>query len=482
MKTLFRILSFSLFALIMVSTKSAQSQSALDQLNNVNNNGFQGEGGSGNTYTAPSVSAPTPVQSSSSSSSSSSNSTSNSLSTDVAGMVMQGLINSMFSSDPKAEQAKLEAEKLEQARIAAAIAQQKKTSDSLAQIKHDELMQKIKPLSTDNGNMDLKTIDGDAVVKAPSTATNFFGIALSDADINTLINSENDPMIVDLRNAQSFIVGNLKTEATVTTTEAKKVDAEKKPETLSPECLKIKTKLDGFIKNRENFQKTINLTQTELSSWEEQNDKAFWNAVKDGIGSTSGLFIDYVKETRSSAGMLKKNIELLQDKLIKDKVFTPAEISKYKSILDARMLTYDVSELASNFKDVIEYYDAVVNTMRAALLELSKTNSDYAAMYEDPRFIESFSAFPKVELSQFLSSKALQTFLVDPLIKKGLIKKLPYVGIAQLAVSEIYNATDWITSYYTTCKLNDADGKATEAAKYLQQKIIETQDQLDNCK
>lgn len=452
--------------------KFTYSQSAIGQLETMS-------GQSINSGSVPSVSSPTNI------------------STEVAGALMQGLINNIFSTDTKAEQAKLEAEKLEQAKIAAAIAQQKKIDDAIAQQKHDELMQKIKPLSTDNVDMDFKTLDGeaenlrktandqfeptpkDAELKTVSTATNFFGTNLSDPEINTLINSENDPMIVDLKNAETYIVGNLKTE---TTTEAKKDEPEKKPETLSPECLKIKTKLDGFIKNRENFQKTINLTQTELSAWEEQNNKAFWNAVTDGIGSTSGLFIDYIKETRSSAGMLKKNIEIIQDKLIKDKVFSAAEISKYKSILDARMLTYDVSESASDFKDAIEYYDAIVNAMRATLLELTKTNSDYAAMYEDPRFIESFSAFPKVELSQFLSSKALQTFLVDPLVKKGLIKKLPYIGIAQLAVSEIYNATDWITSYYTTCKLHDADGKATEAAKYLQQKIIETQDQLDNCK
>ena len=85
-------------------------------------------------------------------------------------------------------------------------------------------------------------------------------------------------------------------------------------------------------------------------------------------------------------------------------------------------------------------------------------------------------------MGQYLSSKALEKFLVEPLVKKSIIKKLPYVSIAQLAVNEIYNATDMITSYYTICKLRDADGKALEAAKYLQQKINETQTQLDNCK
>lgn len=352
--------------------------------------------------------------------------------------------------------------------------------------KKDKLLGTLKGAGTGK-LVDFKNLDGDAEAmrkaagdpfdqSADTTAkakvfaeTNFFGTKPSEPEITTLMESENDPIIVDLSKANTFVVQNLKqNEAAITKTEKQKTER--------PECKEMIAKYNRQVDDMKKFQKQIEFTQSQLDEWRQKNDAAFWNAVIDGASFAVGEYFDYLKETRKGAENIKHNLELIETKLINEKVYTPAQIASLKKKLNVRMAEHTIAKYSSDFSNITDYFDHVKNTIQSSVAEIGKTDGDIKEFLSNPKVREYLSEYPTTDAAQFLAGKYIKALLE----KKG-FTKYSYVSIAQLAVNTVYNATDMYLSYKNICTLRNASGKEFAAARHIQSQISNTYSKIVEC-
>lgn len=425
---------------------------------------------------------------------------------DINVLIIQSVFNALLappSGPSAADQAKLDAQRAaqeaEMQRIALEKAEKKRIKDSMDAVAYDQLMKMSKPIPGGDAKLDFKTLDGDAenLSRAASDqfmpsgidsshmnasgGTNFFGMGLSSPEFQTLMDPDNDPMIVDLTEANTFIVDNLKKDE-VSAGEPASKEEPKNEVPDKAKCLEMETRLASDLANREKFQKTIDLTLTELNKWKEQNNAAFWNAVTDGLNTTAGVFLDYVIESRKQAAAIQKVIIDNQQKWIDNKVFTPESVKRYKDLTDLRLSNYEDAVFGKQISNAADYYGLLRNSIQAVTERLSGTDSEYREMCKILQQGGYLGDFPIVDAAQFLAGKTIEAFMKNPetIVTKNL--KIGYVTIAQLAVDEFYNAMDWYLSYKNICTLRDVSGKELEAAKYLQSKIDEKRAFLSKCK
>lgn len=352
--------------------------------------------------------------------------------------------------------------------------------------KKDKLLGTLKGAGTGK-LVDFKNLDGDAeamrkaagdpfdqsadtAAKAKvSAGTNFFGTKLSEPEITTLMESKNDPIIVDLSKANTFIVQNLKQNETA----IKKLQKQK---TQRPACKEIIAKYNRQVDDMKKFQKQIEFTQSQLDEWRQKNDAAFWNAVIDGASFAIGEYFDYLKETRKGAENVKHNLELIETKLINEKVYTPAQIAGLKKKLNVRMAEHTMAKYSSDFSNITDYFDHVKNTIQSSVAEIGKTDADIKEFLSNPKVREYLSEYPTTDAAQFVAGKYIKALLE----KKG-FTKYSYVSIAQLAVNTVYNATDMYLSYKNICTLRNASGKEFAAVRHIQSQISNTYRKIVEC-
>lgn len=488
--------------LAFVSQRNAIAQSALDQL--VNSKGAQ----LGNI---PKVNGPVPVGGISSASSvkGSTPSVSSSPGAMVASGIMQMLITKMLSPDPKQEQAEAAAKQAELDRIAAEAEIQRQIEAALEQERYENMMKLYKPApgsqslemkTTSGADLDFKTLNGDAEQMRVDArkqfessgndhsfpeikdGTDFFGIPVSSPDFQTLVDPDNDPNIVDLTKADKYIVENIAKE------ESAKVESLKKDEPAQvkkdlPEgyCANLQTKLSGFTDTRAKFQKTINLTQGELTKWKEQNNAALWNAAKSGVSLVTDIFLKHLELRKTGALDIKKYLEALP--LGK----TPGAVDNYVKILDQVInFKYNLPKTADNIKKAADYAYLLRDATQVLAEDIAKSNNEVASMLNDPKFKALLNdGNPEVDAGQSAAGKLADIVLEGKTLQEKLVgaftKTMPIVAWCQFAVDQTYNATDWILSYKNICNLNSVTGKELEAAQYLQNKIFETQSLLKEC-
>lgn len=358
--------------------------------------------------------------------------------------------------------------------------------------KKDKLLGILK--GADKGKLaDFKNLDGDAEAMSKaasdpfdkssdttgkakvSTGTNFFGTTLSEPEITTLMESENDPIIVDLSKAKTFVAENLKqNEATIKKIEKQKEEGKQKTE--RQECKDSIAKYNRQVDDMKKFQKQTELTQSQLDEWRQKNDAAFWNAVIDGASFAVSEYFDYLKETRRGAENIKHNLDLIETKLIKEKVYTPAQIASLKTKLNLRMAEHTIVNYSSKFNNITEYFDYVKNVIQSSVAEIEKTDVDIKEFISNPKVKEYLNENPTTDAAQFLVGKYMTALLE----KKG-FTKYSYVSIAQLAVNTVYNATDMYLSYKIICTLRNALGKELEAARHIQSQISNTYSKIVEC-
>jgi hypothetical protein len=426
----------------------------------------------------------------------------------VATGIMQMLLNKMLSSDPKKEAADAAAKQAELDRIAAEEEKQRQIQAAIEQEKYDNMMKLYKPapgsqsleMKTAGPDLDFKNLNGDAEKMSDDArkqfessgndnsipeikdGTDFFGVPVSSPDFQTLVNSDNDPNIVDLTNANKYINDNIAKEESAKVESLKKDEPVKEKKEL-PEgyCSNLQAKLTGFTETRAKFQSTINLTQIELTKWKNQNNDAMWNAAKSGVSLVTDIFMKHLDLRKNSAIDIKKYLEALP--LGK----TPGAVDNYLKILDQVInYKYNLPKTAENIKKAADYAFLLRDATQVMAEEVAKSDQDVAAMLNDPKFkILLNSGDPAGDAGQFTFGKAAEEFLKGPVLKDKLIsafsQTMPVVAWCQFAVDQTYNATDWILSYRNICNLNDVTGKETEAAQYLQNKIFETQSLMKEC-
>ncbi|HPT22233.1 MAG TPA: hypothetical protein PLR88_09830 [Bacteroidales bacterium] len=510
------IFSFVVAALLIVFPDSLLSQSALSQL------------GDPNSVYVPPVNGPTPVGSYSSGGSSSSaaksvlgSSSSSSISTVVAGALVQGMLNSLFSPAPEKTTEQIAAEKAEQERIAYEEEMKRQEEEARQQELHDNLINSSKDIPGSE-SLNFKTLDGDmesmrkeaadqfersydvSTIKTVPKGNDFFGIPLSDVDFETVVEPETNPVYSDVKKAVDLTDKYLADEKLAKEKlEKEKLENSKlvvdiiggavsgqakgEPIIEKPDCQALRDKLARYRSDMVRFQDWNSQTLTELKNWEEQNNKAFWNAVSDGASAAFGVFMDYLNETRASASAIKKILEENQEKYIRDGVFTADQISRYKQLLDQRITTCKVTELAKESLKPRDYVNLSKNILQGTTEKLAKSDGDCMQMVNVLKEQGYLSDVPWVDAASFLTGEVINKFMDDPSIvlkPNSVVKgslKIPYVTVAQLAVDEAYNVTDMLTSFKNVCTLRDADGKAAEAVRKIQNDMSNIKIQLEGC-
>ena len=429
-----------------------------------------------------------------------SNSGGNSMENDIKQQLFQGVLegltqkpkrNSPSQQQQKAQQDEYRQLQMEREQKARALefARQKDFAEKKGQLLGD-----LKGVSA-GALADVKTLDGDAETMRReagelfdqstgsnrkielSAGTDFFGTALSKPEISTLMEPDTDPVIVDVREAHTFVVQSLKQhEKAIKRMEPPKKE-EKKEGVKKPDCGEMIAKYNRQIDDMKKFQKQTEFTKGQFDEWQQKNNAAFWATVVDGASFAFGEFFDYLKETRSGAENIKRNLELIEVRLINEKVYSPAQIARIKMQLNVRMAEYRMVKFSSEFGTVSDYFDYVKNVIQSSAAEIGSTDADIQELLANPKVKEYMGDFPTVDAAQFLVGKSITAFLAT----KGLAK-FSYVGVAQLAVNTAYNVTDLYLSYKNICTLRNAAGKELEAARKIQGQLANSYNAIVACK
>ena len=482
---------------MLMNVDNTMAQSALQQLE-------QAAGKSAGSVNVPKVSAPSPVGSAGSAISNISQgvSTSTVISNAVAGAVIQGLINNVLFSSPQKSQAEIDAERMEQERIEMEAELQRQLEIARQQEIHDNLMESSKGLPGSQ-SMDFKALDGDMENMRKAAAdqfepdgtggtttratggTDFFGDNVTPDDIDLITDPHNDPMIVDLRDARSFIVENIKTDHEILE-KIKQEDPKKESGQKKPECNRalMDKKLNGLLNERQKFLKTIELTKSELQKWEEQKNAALMNAAKTGLEYFIGDVVDKLGKKGEAAARLENILTKNAEQMAKDGL----DIIEIQNKIQ-RM--HNLSRIAGAIKGTYNLKDweaFLKDGWSALVLRVSESNAEIREMLNNPQMQTYFNLenpspdmnIPTPELRVLLDIANIG--LTYDVFGSWVAKKAPIIAFTQFSIDQIYNVTDWILSYRNICKLREVSGQEMAAANYQQQKINETISLIQNCR
>jgi hypothetical protein len=417
------------------------------------------------------------------------------------GALFEGMLTSLFETDTQS--AKSQEEALAAQQKAAALAAQQaaafqRAQEAAFQAQHNKMMQSFKQLDGSQGvafknlsdaSLAFKTLDDDAETLAanarkpfdtaaePKQPTPFFGDTMPLKDIQLLVNPENDPRVVDLRNATAYVAKNLKNEGAPPapgTTKPRDGRADGKPITKAPDCAKLNQKLQGFLTQRDKFSNTINLAQEQLSTWQEANRNALLQAAKDGIEYFTGQLLERMDKRGEAAERLqriyeKKAAQMAQDGL--DVAVIQAKIERLKVFSSAGK----IAELTGNIND---WQTFIKDGMSALMAQLTSSNQDINGMLDDPRMQKYFET-EAPELKAMLDISKLAAS--NKVFGKWVAKKVPVIAGVELAINQSYNGLDWLLSFKRMTEANKINGKVLHAAKSLQQHIDETSWALQDC-
>lgn len=441
--------------------------------------------------------------------------TNQSLSLMVAGTLMQGLLNGIFSSNEQQKQQQQIAEQQQQMQLQMQMAMQKKIKDSMDNLNYLKLMSSYKQLqgaqelslkaSSSQQQLDFKKLDGDDESMRADAGKAFDGNTISDTTggvqffqgtdffnsnvAKTDIYPERDSVMLDVNNADKFLkeheisdsakVANLKSDIV-------KNSAKNNPEKKNIDCPILQQKLNDYIAQRDKFHKTIISTQTDLVEWQNRNNEALWNAAYSGaeflFDQKFGDLLKKVEERGDQAENVRERLIPYMDALRKKGV----NVDSYLKTLNARIFSKDfLAKDVETFKDAAEYDAFFRDAIQAGIMKVAETDSSYDKILKDNsvKIMLNTEEHPGVDAGQFVAGKGLEKLLESQLLK-NLLKfddKIPYVKYAQLAVDEAYNAYDWYLSYQRIKEAHETSGKELQAAAGLQMLIDKTIDQVKGC-
>jgi hypothetical protein len=428
----------------------------------------------------------------------------------VAGTIFQSLASALFNPNPHATQKANDQAALAAQQKAAALAawramQLQREKDAAFQAEHRKILQSFGPLGgvqaegfkgVSDSDLAFKTLDSDAedlaadarkgfdtpveapkpVAKASGAAAPFFGDTMPIEDIRLLVNPENDPRVVDLRNAKSFLVKNLKNEGANPDAAARPPCRKDngKPIIKPPDCEKLVLRLKSDLTRREKFYKTVNLAQEQLSTWEDANRNALLNAAKDGIEYFTGQLLEGLANRGKAAGRLQQIYEKNAEQMAQKGLDIAAIESKIKRL---KMLSSagKISELISNIKD---WQTFIKDGMSGLISQLTSSNHEIQEMLEDPKLQEYF----ETEAPELKTLLDLSNILAaNKVFGKWVAKKVPIIAAVELSINEAYDALDWILSFNRMTEANKINGKVMDTARDIQQHIDETYLELQSC-
>jgi hypothetical protein len=419
------------------------------------------------------------------------------------------IIMELFKTDPKKQQAQLEAQQRELEKIAIENENQRQIKEALAQTMHDKLMELYKPLpdalnvetkslTESNTNLEFKSFDGDnsgymykdvdvANSKDNPDSENkiapIFGSNLSPRNIQTLLEPDNDPMIVDLRNANNFIEKNIKSDG-LKTIDLKKNNPKGNGNPIPPKCEEVERSLKIQQENRMQYQKQIQFAQSELNEWEKKNNQALWNAAESGASFLFKKYLQQIEASKKNAGNIKQWL-LDFEKPLKNK---GVPVDNYLKLLDTKILNFNLAKWGIAIDETLKAAFAVRDETQAIAEHIAQSETHVAAILNDPT-IKAFlnEGDSKIEATTFgiteASAKNLNNaYQVIKVVGNYLTIVNPIASLAQFAIDETYNASDWTLSYQVILQERKVKGDAMRESEILQQKIDGSFEMMKNCK
>lgn len=311
--------------------------------------------------------------------------------------------------------------------------------------------------------------DGQA---EPSIPTPFFGDTMSEADLRTLVEPENDPRVVDLREAQTYVVSSLKMEQ-----DEKQAPPETlaKPERTASECVALQKKLEGFLTQREKFAKTVDLASTEMESWQARNREALLNAAKAGVEQYLGNLLGYLSRRGAAADRLLGIYAKNATTMARDGV----DVAALSEKMHALKRVSAAGQLATLTSQGQDWAGFMKDGLSALISGLSSDNAALEATLADPKVQKYFeSEMPGLKAAMDLTRIAAGYEVFG----KWAARKMPVIAGCELAVNQLYNATDWALSFKRVIDSHQIYGNVLAAAKGIQQHITETRTALGDCR
>ena len=430
----------------------------------------------------------------------------------VAGALFESLLGSVFADSSASEQQSLAAQQKaaalaaeQAARDSAQAAEAQRVQEAIAQAEYEKMMQSYKRLDGSQGtafkqlsgsNLALKTLDGDAEMLAANArkpfdtaslmpppapadaggATPFFGDTMPLEDIQLLVNPENDPRVVDLREAAAFVAANLKKDQEPLATGAKPSAKKGNGGPIIPplDCAKLSAKLTAFVHQRAQFAKTVNMAQEQLATWENANQNALLNAAKDGMEFFTGQLLDGLAKRGEAAARLERITRKNAARMAQEGVDVAQLEAKIKRL---RLLSTagQVAELTNSIRD---WQGFIKDGLSSLMAQLSSSNQEIEALLQDPAMQKYFET-EAPELNALLDLSKLAA--ANKVFGKWVARKVPLIAGIEISLKESYNAFDWYLSFKRVTEANAINGRVLDAAKGLQRNIDETSLSLREC-
>jgi phage shock protein A len=428
----------------------------------------------------------------------------------IVGTIFDSLMSSMSSSGSKAHNpnALIEQQQaIEQTALQAAAqeqAQQRAQEQAFARQKM-ALLPSFKPLEGDSPDaykgladapMAYKTLDGPLEALAagarapfdsastvapqstavPGQATAFFGDSMPLADVENLVNPGNDPQIVDLRNAVTFVAKNLKDEAAHPAHQvaAPAVDKKAEPRNTPAQCDKLTQQLKSYVTQRQKFQQTILLAQQQWSTWDQSNRNALVNQAKDGIEYFVGNYLGALQKRGLAAKRYEEILERNAANMSRDGIDVLALRDKIER-LKASSVAGKVAGLAN---DANTWQTFLKDGASSLVAQLSTSNDEIKDMMADPRMQKYFST-DAPELNTLLDISKIAAD--SKVFGKWVARKIPMLALLEISTKTVYNASDWLLSLNRVKEANHINGQVLRSAQSLQKHIDDTSLALQRC-
>lgn len=325
------------------------------------------------------------------------------------------------------------------------------------------------PFDTAGGTV--KPVDG-----ASGRGTSFFGATMPEADLRLLVDPENDPRVVDLRNAVTYTAGNLKEDGTKPVPrKEKKAKGEGEPIIEPPDCAALSRKLGSFLEQRSKFHKTILLAQNQVDEWAATNRGALVNAAKDGIEYFTGNLL----ETLANRGKAAERLQEIYTRNASRMAAEGVDILALEAKIRRLQLLSSAGKAAEVASQVNDWQTFVKDGMSALLTQLNASNGEVRELLADPKVGKYFQTeSPELNTLLDISKIAAANRVFGTWVKK----QLPVIGLTEISLKQLYNGSEWAASFYRLAKANDINGNVLESAKGLQKRIDDTRIALKACR
>jgi hypothetical protein len=427
----------------------------------------------------------------------------------IVGAIFQNVLNSVFNNNSGQNQKKLDAkqqaDELAKREAAHKAAEQQRINAAIAQAEYEKMMRSYKLLddseslqikTLNSTGLDFKTLDSDpenlasnaakqfenasiafvSTPPEPGKATPFFGDTMPVEDIQILLSPETKPEIADLREATKYLSDNNKKDSLgfVALLRKPEPQANSQPLTQKPDCKNLTRQLEEYINQRQQFQKTIDLSQNEVDVWETANRNAMMNAAKDGLEYFTGQWMEALTKRGKAADRLQQIYDKNVKQMAKDGIDIAAvqsKIEKLRNISSAGQ----IADFASNIND---WQTFIKDGMSSQISKLTDSNTEIKDLLDEPEMKEYFET-EKADLNTLLDiSKIASSNLV---FGKWVAKKIPLIACIEISIKQVYNGTDYLLSLNRIINANKINGTVLETARRIQKNIDETSRSLNQC-